>query len=1052
MMSETPNRAAADLLSKDLLDAPEREALLDAAQPALLLAGDASVLFASHAFARRLGHPDGESLLRAGLPRLAPGSQRLASLAAQPPQAAWSERLRFPIGGQSGLVPVEARALLLANGASALLVTLAEGATNAARGGFAGGLALGHPAAPAKAAEEAAPPAAEVVAPKAPRPSRFVFSLDNAGRIAALSPAFHAALGGSAATFLGQSIAGFAATLDRHAGEAIEKAVAAGTTWGGIRLNWPLAEEDCAVPVVLSAMPRQDAGRLDGFSGFGRVLFEQAVPLSPATTTPTIAAAIEPSAAPQVATSDAATMAAAEAGLPEIAALEMAEEETSALEVAEPQAAATEVMAPEVMAPEIMAPEVMAPEVMAPEVMTPEVMAPEIMAPEVMVPQAEAAEAASGPREGALIPGPVERAEAGNVVSLRPGQIDLPPGLPPHINRPGLSLNERNAFSEIARALGAKFESLATGPTAPAQPRLAPIPAAPIPAAPIPAAPIPLGPTLIAPEPPAPEPPAPEPLVAPPVVDDLFAAEPAVAAPIADKAMAPETATPPADAPPACGDEAAEEEESPEISLVDALPIGVLVLRGEEPLYANRTLLDLTGYADLAEFIARDGGRMLFRKGAQPRGCVEGFETVVLATCSGETIPVDAHVQLVEWGGAPASLMAFRRAVEMEQSRALKSVAQDLRRMRHEAGELRSVLDTATDGVLTLDESGAILSLNHAAEALFGLHQNEVVGSSFMQLLHNESHASVLDYFEGLKTNGVRSVLNDGREVWGKEKKGGRIPLFLTFGRISDAEPRRFCAVLRDLTAWKRAEGELTEARKAAENASAKKSDFLAKVGHEIRTPMNAIIGFAELMLEERLGPINNPKYREYLGDIRASGLHVVSLVNDLLDLSKIEAGRMELHFAASDINAIVIGCVGLIQPQATQLRVLVRSQLAAKLPNVVADERSIRQILINLLSNATRFTPAGGQVLVATVLQDSGEAVIRIRDTGAGMSPAEIEQALESYRQVGPRRENGGTGLGLPLSKALAEANRANFSIRSAPGEGTTVEISFPPTRVLAE
>ena len=160
----------------------------------------------------------------------------------------------------------------------------------------------------------------------------------------------------------------------------------------------------------------------------------------------------------------------------------------------------------------------------------------------------------------------------------------------------------------------------------------------------------------------------------------------------------------------------------------------------------------------------------------------------------------------------------------------------------------------------------------------------------------------------------------------------------------------------------------------------------------------------------------------------------------------------MEMNFAATDLNAILSSAVSIIQPQANANRVLVRMQLQQKLPPVVADERSIRQIVLNMLSNATRFTAGGGQVILATTLLESGEAVIRIRDTGVGMSASEIEQALEPFRQVGTRRDHGGTGLGLPLTKALVEANRANFAIRSTPGEGTMVEITFPSTRVLAE
>jgi len=597
-------------------------------------------------------------------------------------------------------------------------------------------------------------------------------------------------------------------------------------------------------------------------------------------------------------------------------------------------------------------------------------------------------------------------AELDNVISLRQGPMAVPPG-----SRPGLSMSERNAFREIAKALGAKLDVDFDQPLrAPSEPE----PGTILPALPS-------------------SPPSPMPVV-----------------PSGSAAMSgPSEVLDPPDLP---GQPAMAAAISGETTLLDRLPIGLLVKRDDETLFVNRTLLELTDYPDAASFRAEGGAQAIFRKGSLPRDRDSGFDTVVLTSRTGEMMPVDAHLQRIDWEGAPASLVSLRRATELEQGKALRSVALDLKRVRSEAAELRAVLDTATDGVITLDDRGLILTLNGAAEALFGLSQNEVAGESFSVLLHNDSHADALDYFEGLRSNGVRSVLNDGRDVQGREKKGGRIPLFMTLGRISDEEPRRFCAVLRDLTAWKRAEAELTEARRAAELASAKKSDFLTKISHEIRTPMNAIIGFAEVMMEERLGPVGNAKYKEYLGDIRTSGQHVVSLVNDLLDLAKIEAGRMEMRFGATDLNTIVSSSVGIIQPQANAHRVLVRTQLAPRLPAVVADERSIRQIILNMLSNATRFTESGGQVIVATALLDTGEAVIRIRDTGIGMTSTEIEQALEPFRQVGTRRDHGGTGLGLPLTKALVEANRANFAIRSTPGEGTMVEITFPSTRVLAE
>jgi len=207
-------------------------------------------------------------------------------------------------------------------------------------------------------------------------------------------------------------------------------------------------------------------------------------------------------------------------------------------------------------------------------------------------------------------------------------------------------------------------------------------------------------------------------------------------------------------------------------------------------------------------------------------------------------------------------------------------------------------------------------------------------------------------------------------------------------------------------------------------------------------------------MMDERFGPVGNDRYRQYLKDIHASGGHLVSLLNDLLDLSKIEAGKLDLTFASVDLTALLQQCVAIMQPQANRERIIIRTSLLPTLPAIVVDERSIRQIVLNLLSNSIKFTGAGGQVIVSTALTDRGEAALRVRDTGIGMSEKEIETALEPFRQLATstRWGSGGTGLGLPLTKALVEANRASFTIKSAVNAGTLVEITFPATRVLAE
>lgn len=227
-------------------------------------------------------------------------------------------------------------------------------------------------------------------------------------------------------------------------------------------------------------------------------------------------------------------------------------------------------------------------------------------------------------------------------------------------------------------------------------------------------------------------------------------------------------------------------------------------------------------------------------------------------------------------------------------------------------------------------------------------------------------------------------------------------------------------------------------------------ADFLAKVSHELRTPLNSIIGFAEMMKDEQLGPVGNERYRSYIRDIHDSGLYALSLVNDLLDISKIKSGEFELNFAAVDLEEVITESVQSMQPQAQRRRVLLRTSFADDLPAVLADRRSVRQIILNLVSNAIKFTLPGGQVIVSVLRTEKDGVRVRVRDTGIGMSKNEVAVAMKPYKQVdaAPKSQIG-TGLGLPLTKALVEANRARFKVRSASGTGTRVDVTFPKDRV---
>ena len=493
------------------------------------------------------------------------------------------------------------------------------------------------------------------------------------------------------------------------------------------------------------------------------------------------------------------------------------------------------------------------------------------------------------------------------------------------------------------------------------------------------------------------------------------------------------------------------------ITVLDKLGLGLLVSRNNVPIFANRHLLDMLGFKDEDEL--HDAGGMTHLFGGLP-GNATGSEAVGIRARDGTVRAANARMQAVEWDGLPATLLTLKEIVPPGRA---ERDAETRRQQESELRELRAILETATDGVAVLDADGNVVSLNRSGEALFGCDRAEVIGEPFLTLFapHNRSLAS--DYFEGLKSSATKSLLNDGREILVKAHRGGTIPVFMTLGKLGPSnvgapgapsqDETRYCALFRDLTHWKKVEQELDHARQDAERTSALKSDFLAKVSHEVRTPLNAIIGFAEVIMEERFGPVGNARYKDYLKDIHTSGKHVMSLINDLLDLSKIEAGKMDLNATAIDANKIITECTGIMQPQASQERVIMRLSLAPHLPRIKADERSLRQIVLNLLSNAVKFNEPGGQVIIATTLTDAGHVVIRIRDTGPGMSDKDIETALEPFRQLATSRPmTAGTGLGMPLTKALVEANHASFTLRSKLEQGTLAEVAFPPALVLAD
>ncbi len=237
-----------------------------------------------------------------------------------------------------------------------------------------------------------------------------------------------------------------------------------------------------------------------------------------------------------------------------------------------------------------------------------------------------------------------------------------------------------------------------------------------------------------------------------------------------------------------------------------------------------------------------------------------------------------------------------------------------------------------------------------------------------------------------------------------------------------------------------------------ARAANAAKSEFLAHMSHELRTPLNSIIGFSEIMKTEMLGPIGTPKYKSYAVDIHDSGTHLLNLINDLLDLAKIEAGRLELYEEDCDLARIIAASVHLLAEPAQRAAVTLSQHCDPTLPLLRGDERKIRQILLNLLSNAVKFTPAGGAVSIRARLLGDGAVTISVADTGIGIPPDQIERVMEPFTQVEHvlSRSHAGTGLGLPLCKELARLHGGSLMLTSVVGAGTTVTLTLPRERVL--
>lgn len=268
------------------------------------------------------------------------------------------------------------------------------------------------------------------------------------------------------------------------------------------------------------------------------------------------------------------------------------------------------------------------------------------------------------------------------------------------------------------------------------------------------------------------------------------------------------------------------------------------------------------------------------------------------------------------------------------------------------------------------------------------------------------------------------------------------------FARFRRSEYMSIRRAEADVAALEEARTVAEQARLEAESANRAKSAMLANTSHELRTPLNAIIGFSEMIQREMLGPIGNQRYRQYAEDINGSGKHLLSLIDDLLDLSKIEAGKSELHPEWIPVESLITETVRLIDGRMRAKGIVLRLDLSPDLDSLLADERTLRQILINLLTNAVKFSPSGSEVIVSGAMMDDGHACLLVRDQGPGFNPGEIARLMQPFEQseADPNRPREGWGLGLALVKAMCELNGIGFVLENREAGGACAALKFTP------
>ena len=360
------------------------------------------------------------------------------------------------------------------------------------------------------------------------------------------------------------------------------------------------------------------------------------------------------------------------------------------------------------------------------------------------------------------------------------------------------------------------------------------------------------------------------------------------------------------------------------------------------------------------------------------------------------------------------------------------------------------IFDQVHEAVVSTDTYGKILSWNKGAERQSGFSAEEMIGNSIDLCIAPQDKKRFWDEMAPLVyKNGSAEF-----DIWLRHWDGTIYRGHSSVATVQDSQGKTIGAVScnLDITEKYRAEQGLIEAKHQAETANRSKSEFLANMSHELRTPLNAILGFSQILMVGMLENKDLGRVHEYANDIFDSGTHLLEVINDLLDLAKIESGHMDLEEAEVDIGDVIAVCLRQVNGRAMDAGLKLVDAVQPDLPVLWADERKLKQVMLNLLSNAVKFTPKGGEIRVAAGLESHGGLTLSVRDTGRGMDRDEVELSLQPFGQAGNTltRDHEGTGLGLPLSQSLCKLHGGTLEIDSTKGVGTTVSIHLPKARIL--